>query len=324
MGFLPSMQADLQGIRATRPLRFREWEGVVADLWHAQGTAGGGGHYLSPHPRIVLFLDEGAEAVELAGPGGALRRASALYVPPGLPIRSRIAATRDFAHVDLHLQAEPLAARLSGLGHPVALDRPMFRMAGEPLRQLARMLAAEIDRPRRGRLLLEGLLLATLAEVFAADPQEEANEDDPRGGGLTPYQLAAVTRLADQRMDRRLAVAELARAAGLSEGWFSHAFKRSTGQTPQRWLTRRRVAAAASLMRADPRRSLAEIAAATGFADQAHLTRAFRAEHGLPPAAWRRGGPTAAAFSAGPSNAQQDETSQRPVPELIARQLPQG
>jgi AraC family transcriptional regulator len=35
-------------------------------------------------------------------------------------------------------------------------------------------------------------------------------------------------------------------------------------------------------------RGLAEIADATGFADQAHLTRVFHASHGLPPSQWRR------------------------------------
>ena len=40
----------------------------------------------------------------------------------------------------------------------------------------------------------------------------------------------------------------------------------------------------------NPALPLADIAHATGFADQAHLSRAFRAAHGMPPSAWRRAG----------------------------------
>ncbi|TMV72421.1 AraC family transcriptional regulator, partial [Thioclava sp. BHET1] len=43
-----------------------------------------------------------------------------------------------------------------------------------------------------------------------------------------------------------------------------------------------------SLLR-DAAQSVAAIADATGFADQAHLTRAFRQQTGATPAAWRRG-----------------------------------
>ena len=43
-------------------------------------------------------------------------------------------------------------------------------------------------------------------------------------------------------------------------------------------------------MMRDPALSLADIAYATGFADQAHLSRAFRAVHGMPPSVWRRAG----------------------------------
>ena len=66
MGFLPAMQSDLSGIRATKPLRFRALEGAVVDLWHAEGQAGGCGHYTAPHPRAVLFLENGAQAVQLS------------------------------------------------------------------------------------------------------------------------------------------------------------------------------------------------------------------------------------------------------------------
>lgn len=282
-------------------MRYRAWQGVVADLWHARGASGGGGHYMAPHPRIVLFLDNGAAAVELGSGTLAATGASAVYVPAGVPVWSRITAARDFAHVDLHLEPEALHRRLSGQRLRHDLRQPLFRPAPAPLRQMTRLLAAEIDRPARGELLLEGLLLATLAEVFEVEA-EAPTDDTGAQGGLTPFRLDSVTRYLDAHIDRRVAVAELARAAGLSESWFAHAFKQTTGLSPQRWQMQRRIERATAMMRADPIRPLAEIAAATGFADQAHLTRAFRAEKGMPPATWRRETALTGAFAAEPSN----------------------
>jgi AraC family transcriptional regulator len=37
-----------------------------------------------------------------------------------------------------------------------------------------------------------------------------------------------------------------------------------------------------------PKTTLVDIAASVGFCDQAHFSRAFKAQFGLPPAAYRR------------------------------------
>ena len=87
---------------------------------------------------------------------------------------------------------------------------------------------------------------------------------------------------------RRLTVADLAATVGLSESWFSHVFRNTTGLTPLQWQSRRRIALAKALL-ADGALSISEVAARLGFADQAHLTRVFRQVEGETPAAWRRG-----------------------------------
>ncbi|MFT4149320.1 MAG: AraC family transcriptional regulator [Paracoccaceae bacterium] len=288
MTFHPAMRSELRGIHARRPLRFRAWPGVVADFWEASGTSGGGGHYLSPQPRIVLFLDDGAAGLELSGAGVSGQGVAALYVPADVPIASRITATCDFAHVDLHLQTDALERRLASVDLRRDPRRPQLLADTDRLRPLAQMIAAEIACPTRAAIMMEGLLLATLAEVFEAPPEVGAAPARAQSGGLTPFQMAALGRHVDERIDRHLPVAELALAVGLSESWFAHAFKLTTGQSPQRWQMQRRLAAAQSLMLADPLRPLAEVAFATGFADQAHFTRSFRAEKGVPPATWRR------------------------------------
>ncbi|GGH44436.1 helix-turn-helix domain-containing protein [Frigidibacter albus] len=290
MTFRPQMTSFTQGIRPLGPLRWRAWDGIVADLWHVEGQEGGGGHYLSPDPRLVVFLDDGAAAVDLSERAdfeGARAEVSVLYVPAGRPLWSRITRASGFSHLDLHFDAGGLDRRLAGVPG-LDLARPVL-MQGQPrLRALAGMLAAECATPARHSLMLDGLTQALLAEVFALPPEEAQAE---ARGGLTPHQLRSVTAHMRARLDRRVAIAELAAVVGLSESWFAHAFKHSTGQTPHRWQMQMRIARARALLE-DRGLSLAAVADATGFADQAHLTRAFRSLTGTTPAAWRRNGPS--------------------------------
>lgn len=290
MTFRPQMTSSTTGIRPRGPLRWRAWDGVVADLWQAEGQAGGGGHYLSPDPRLVIFLDDGAAAIDLSERAdfrGARAGMSVLYVPAGRPLWSRITRASAFCHLDLHFDAGQLHRRLAAVPE-LDLTHPVL-MQGQPhLQALAAMLAAECAAPARHSLMLDGLTQALLVEVFALPP--EAALPGARGG-LTPHQLRSVTAHMRGRLDRRVAIAELAAVVGLSESWFAHAFKHSTGQTPHRWQMQMRIDRARALLE-DRGLTLAAVADATGFADQAHLTRAFRSLTGTTPAAWRRNGPS--------------------------------
>jgi len=294
MTFRPQMTSSTTGIRPRGPRRWRAWDGVVADLWQAEGQEGGGGHYLSPDPRLVIFLDDGAAAIDLsesADFAGARAEVSVLYVPAGRPLWSRITRASAFCHLDLHFEAAGLDRRLAAVPG-LDLSRPVL-MQGEPrVRALAAMLAAECATPARHSLMLDGLTQALLAEVFALPPEEAAPDMSGEArGGLTPHQLRSVTAHMRGRLDRRVAIAELAAVVGLSESWFAHAFKHSTGQTPHRWQMQMRIDRARALLE-DRGLTLAAVADATGFADQAHLTRAFRSLTGTTPAAWRRNEPS--------------------------------
>lgn len=94
-----------------------------------------------------------------------------------------------------------------------------------------------------------------------------------------------------------ITVAEAASMAGMSEYRFMRFFKRATGMTFVTYLTHLRLSNAHRLL-TETRLSIAEIAAAAGFADQSYFDRRFRQIYGQSPRDVRA--PATAAAQASP------------------------
>lgn len=83
-----------------------------------------------------------------------------------------------------------------------------------------------------------------------------------------------------------LTVARVAAEVGVHPVHLARVFVRHLGCAPGEYLRGRRLERAASVLGRSTA-SLAEVAVAEGFSDQAHLTRAFRAGLGVTPGRWR-------------------------------------
>lgn len=94
-------------------------------------------------------------------------------------------------------------------------------------------------------------------------------------------------RFMRENLERPIALEDLARAAGLNRCYFGRAFKQAAGESPMRALMLMRVEAARDLL-LHTTLPLKYIAAKTGFADEAHMSHAFRRLAGCPPASLRR------------------------------------
>lgn len=173
--------------------------------------------------------------------------------------------------------------RIEGLCGP---DRPMRdlpdRGAEVAAQALRRTLLGGADPLQAEAQILT--LAARLAAVNGAAPA------CPKGW-MTPQRLRRIDALIEARLDEPLLVSELAAALDLSPGFFARAFREVTGRSPRAHILARRLNRALEMVRSTPR-SLAEIAAACGFASHAHMSAQFRARLGIAPSDLRCAFPT--------------------------------
>ena len=114
---------------------------------------------------------------------------------------------------------------------------------------------------------------------------------DVPGAGWSPTedQNRRLLRARDA-MDRdfadRLDLAALAKLAHFSEGYFSRTFRKTFGETPHRYLQRRRIERAMALLR-DPDSSVTEVGLQVGFESLGAFSRAFLAVVGVSPSQYR-------------------------------------
>jgi AraC family transcriptional regulator len=136
------------------------------------------------------------------------------------------------------------------------------------------------------RLYVEHVALALCSHLASTYGGFSGYERAPKGG-LTPRQAERAKAYMADHCDEDLSLADVAHACNLSRGYFTQAFKVTTGLTPHQWRLHHRIDKAKSLL-LETSTPVAEIAFACGFADQSHLTRVFVQQVGDSPASWRR------------------------------------
>ena len=148
-------------------------------------------------------------------------------------------------------------------------------------------LADEIqDGMPNGVLYTEGLSL-TIVGWLSRHHMHKPSRALPPVRALSSAQQVKVRELVDTYLDAELSVERMAAEVGLSPYHFSRLFRAAFGVAPHRYVLQTRIARAAHLLRADAQRSIADIALASGFASQAHLSNAFKCHMGQTPARWR-------------------------------------
>ncbi len=104
--------------------------------------------------------------------------------------------------------------------------------------------------------------------------------------GLTHQQVQRVLDFVQAHLSQELSLEALAQQIGLSPYHFARLFRQTTGESPHQFVLRQRIERAQRLLQ-ERDVSLAHVAGASGFANQSHLTQAFKRHLGLTPQAYR-------------------------------------
>jgi AraC-like DNA-binding protein len=111
----------------------------------------------------------------------------------------------------------------------------------------------------------------------------------PRGNQriMLMQKLQPALQLVEEHLYTKLTVDQLAHACSLSPHRFSTVFKKTMGDSPHRFILKRRLELAMSLL-THSGNSVTAIAKQLGFYDQPHFTKLFQAHTGLSPAFYRQ------------------------------------
>lgn len=122
-------------------------------------------------------------------------------------------------------------------------------------------------------------LLRHYADIDFRPPQDRDR--------LTPQQQTRLIEFVDSYLHTALDLETLAGCLGLGVWSFSRRVRHTFGCAPYAYVIERRLARARQLL-ATGELALKEIAAACGFADQAHMTRVFKSRLGVTPGQYRQ------------------------------------
>jgi AraC family transcriptional regulator len=213
-------------------------------------------------------LEPGDVSIHAAGPGEGVtwpEGARCMYIHLHSAIVDREAARQlDAASVSLQTIPRHRDARIREIGV-----------------ELYQMVHSRLIDDVAVRALIDGLV-SRLVSAYGVPPAPKAMI-----GGLT------VEALLDRvRVDEATAgsMTRLAAACGLTRAHFTRRFSAIVGASPYTLLLASRVERAKYLL-ASSRTSIAAVAAACGFADQAHLSRTFSRLTGTTPARFRAASP---------------------------------
>jgi AraC family transcriptional regulator len=179
-----------------------------------------------------------------------------------------------------------LSATADGTSGEVELRRVDY-LVDARLGALAKAVNAErIAGFPSGRLFLDSVEQALAVALVNGYAVRQCRVQTHRGG-LGCARVRRIKEFVDAKIEEELTLCEMAQAVQLSTAHFSRMFRKSTGESPHRFVLRHRVERAKEMLRAAEARVL-DVAVACGFKTQQHFARAFRQMYGVSPTEYRQ------------------------------------
>jgi AraC-like DNA-binding protein len=253
-----------------------------AALTRLAARFGGHAYDLHRHETYAVGLTLwGAQSFHYRGALQTSRGGQVMVIHPDEAHDGHAGVDDGFAYRMLYVDPASVSAALDGASPPFVPDV----VADDPA--LAGLLReAFADFPQALEPLAVDAAIARLADLLAARSDDHSkSRRNPTAHRAVARQ--AVTRARDflaAEAHRTVASEELEKITGLDRFALARHFRAATGTSPHRYQVGRRLARAQRMI--TDGMALSEAAAATGFADQSHLTRHFSARFGLTPGRW--------------------------------------
>jgi AraC family transcriptional regulator len=189
-------------------------------------------------------------------------------------------------HLQLGISDEALLASSDGAYGEVEL-RPSRKFADPRLSAMVAAVDAEMVAGfPSGRLFLDSVEQA-MAVALVNGHAVRHRPVQIYQGGLGSARLRRIKELVHAKMEDDLSLDEMAQSVGLSTAHFARMFRKSTGETPHRFVLRQRLERAKAMLRA-PNARVLDVAVACGFKTQQHFAQAFRNVWGVSPTEYRQ------------------------------------
>jgi AraC-like DNA-binding protein len=266
----PSVRERITFGRESRTVRIGAYR--VIETHHRAGTRLARHDHEAPSLNVVLEggFDERIGARNVRNSPGTL-----VAKPAGAHHANEYVAVRTIS-----ILVQPDIPALQHLGSIVRAFGEVRCREGERVLELGRTLWRVLHDGGEEEMAAELLLDAALRDLAGCATRVGHMEGVPVWARRIREQIVA-------RACERISIGALARDEGIELPAVSKAFSRYYGCTPTELLRATRIERAKRMLSAAGR-SLSEIALSTGFADQAHLTRAFKRETALAPGQYRR------------------------------------
>lgn len=234
------------------------------------------GSELPPHARPVRYLSlvvTGSYTEHIGGAAIHCRALSLRFHPPGEEHSHRMGrAGSECLNIELDDGWSESVRRLDASRRPVHVAS-----AGRAGSQLIEMMRGEVGSERAAAELLVADLLALCERQLGI---ERAAKDRPC--------IRRAIEMIDDDPRRPLSLAAIAAEAGVHPTHLARGFKQAMGVTVGAYIRTVRRQRAETLLIRQPALNISRVAAETGFADHAHMTRTFRKEIGLAPSEYRQ------------------------------------
>ncbi len=205
-----------------------------------------------------------------------------MYLVPAW-LRVSLANDRPVKHFYVHFDLLGLTGFLCRnlFPMPMALGDAEFEKFSDMLRQT--------ESGSLSRFILECRIKSIIYELLGRYLEHTPQNKKDKLNTLIPAtgRYSKIFEYIDGNLGAKISNQVLAAICGKSEGHFIRDFTESTGITPAKYVTERRISKAIEML-VFTDKTIDAIAADTGFTDRFHFSKLFRRVTGTPPAAYRK------------------------------------